>query len=244
MKKLITKILSAGMICSSLFTANFSAYAEDKAAVSEKSDLAIARASLYFPTLQSSIKGCFINGDGTYDVTFDAKDYASELDRTSVSLYIDPLTPFYLGGKGNVKLTIEEVWLDGIKYEGELAGKPVNGWKTHQPTDYCVITSLCDLKYTDSKGFDFKNTVRIVFNISGLTLPKLENGRYRGDVNGDNKIDAVDASLVLKHYADTSVGNSSSLNSEQAAAADINNDGLTDSNDASSILSYYSQTST
>ena len=244
MKKLITRILAAGIACSSLFTANFNAYAEDKTAVSEKSDLAIARASLYFPTLQSSVKGCFINGDGTYDVTFDAKDYASELERTSVSLYINPITPFYLGGKDNVKLTIEEVWLDGVKYEGELAGKPVNGYRTHQPKDYCVVTSLCDLKYTDSKGFDFENTVRIVFSLSGLTLPKLESGRYRGDVNGDNKIDAVDSSLVLKHYADTSVGSSSSLNSEQAAAADINNDGKADSNDASSILSYYSISST
>lgn len=244
MKKIITRILAAGMIFSSAFTANFNAYAEDKAAVSEKSDIAIARSVLYFPTLQSSVKGCFINGDGRYDVTFDAKDYASELDRTSLSLYIDTLSPFYLGGKDNVKLEIEEVWLDGVKYEGELAGKPVNGWKTHQPTDYCVVTSLCDLKYTDSKGFDFKNTVRVVFKLSGLTLPKLESGRYRGDVNGDNKIDAVDASLVLKHYADTSVNSSSSLNDDQAAAADINNDGKTDSNDASSILKYYAATST
>lgn len=60
-----------------------------------------------------------------------------------------------------------------------------------------------------------------------------------GDVNFDLKVDARDASLVLKDYADTASGLDSSLSKYQQKAAAINDDDVIDARDASSLLRYY-----
>ena len=65
-----------------------------------------------------------------------------------------------------------------------------------------------------------------------------------GDVNGDDYIDAADASKVLSAYSKTSSGLSSGLSTKQTIAADVNMDGIIDAVDASSILSYYAYIST
>ncbi len=64
-----------------------------------------------------------------------------------------------------------------------------------------------------------------------------------GDVNGDGKIDAMDASITLYNYALASTGHDYELNSEQLTAADANNDGKVDAVDASAILTYYAYSS-
>ena len=64
-----------------------------------------------------------------------------------------------------------------------------------------------------------------------------------GDINGNGKIDAVDASSILKYYADTSAGRSGSFSKNQQAAADVNKNGKIDAVDASCILSYYAESS-
>jgi hypothetical protein len=66
----------------------------------------------------------------------------------------------------------------------------------------------------------------------------------KGDVNGDTRIDAADASLVLVEYANLATGGALSLTDEQADAADYNNDGMIDAKDASEILAYYAYLST
>ena len=73
-------------------------------------------------------------------------------------------------------------------------------------------------------------------------IPKLNV--LKGDVNGDTRIDAADASLVLVEYANLATGGALSLTDEQAEAADYNNDGLIDAKDASEILAYYAYLST
>jgi len=65
-----------------------------------------------------------------------------------------------------------------------------------------------------------------------------------GDANGDGRIDAVDASVILAHYARISTGNRALLSREQQFAADVNHDGIIDAVDASCILSYYAYLST
>lgn len=63
----------------------------------------------------------------------------------------------------------------------------------------------------------------------------------KGDVNGDGRVDSVDASAVLAEYALISSGKKGSFTAEQAAAADWNGDGNTDSVDASAILAEYAR---
>lgn len=79
-----------------------------------------------------------------------------------------------------------------------------------------------------------KNTKKVVFYQSP-TIP--------GDVNGDKKVDGIDASAILTAYAKESVGKESGLSDAQRKIADINGDGNMDGNDASLLLSYYAYTS-
>lgn len=65
-----------------------------------------------------------------------------------------------------------------------------------------------------------------------------------GDVNGDGKINAVDASSVLSYYADVSTNQEGEFDEDQKVAADVNHNGKIDAVDASCILSYYAYLST
>ena len=57
-----------------------------------------------------------------------------------------------------------------------------------------------------------------------------------GDVNGDGVVDTVDASLILKEYANISSGGEPTLD---PAVADVNKDGAVDSVDHSYVMDYY-----
>ncbi len=65
-----------------------------------------------------------------------------------------------------------------------------------------------------------------------------------GDVNGDGKTDATDATAILVEYALASTEKPTEFNSAQKRAGDIDNDGKIDSTDASRVLEYYSYLST
>ena len=65
-----------------------------------------------------------------------------------------------------------------------------------------------------------------------------------GDLTGDGKIDANDATLVLVNYSLLSTGEPIQLTEEQQNAADVNGDGKIDASDATMILQYYSYLST
>ena len=65
-----------------------------------------------------------------------------------------------------------------------------------------------------------------------------------GDINGDDKIDAKDASAILVEYSKMSTGGDSDMSDAQKAAADVNGDDKVDAKDASAILAYYALVST
>lgn len=65
-----------------------------------------------------------------------------------------------------------------------------------------------------------------------------------GDVNLDGKVDASDATDILKAYSDLSTGGNSGLNSTQKKAAEVIADGKLDASDATKVLQYYSYLST
>lgn len=68
-------------------------------------------------------------------------------------------------------------------------------------------------------------------------------GENKGDLNDDGFVDAVDASLVLMHYADLSTNGSGTISTDKTFSADYNDDGIIDSVDATSILIYYTEMS-
>lgn len=63
-----------------------------------------------------------------------------------------------------------------------------------------------------------------------------------GDVDGNNVIDAIDASYVLSEYAKKATSQPSDFTEVQELAADVNGDSVVDAVDASFILSYYAYT--
>jgi hypothetical protein len=60
-----------------------------------------------------------------------------------------------------------------------------------------------------------------------------------GDVNFDGNVNAVDASMVLAYYAETSSGKEGSFSPEQISAADMDGNDRINAVDASDILAYY-----
>lgn len=76
------------------------------------------------------------------------------------------------------------------------------------------------------------------------TSPITQTDYDLGDVNGDGKINAVDASGVLAYYAYVSTNQDGGFTEEQKLAADVDFDGKINAVDASNILAYYAYVST
>ena len=55
-----------------------------------------------------------------------------------------------------------------------------------------------------------------------------------GDVSGDGKIDAGDATNILAYV----IGKSSSIDEDNKAIGDVNDDGNVDAGDATNVLAY------
>ena len=78
------------------------------------------------------------------------------------------------------------------------------------------------------------------FPLVALDIYKSAAGNMiTGDVNFDEKVDARDASLVLKNYAVISGKEATILSNLQNSMADVNSDDSRDAKDASAILRYY-----
>lgn len=73
------------------------------------------------------------------------------------------------------------------------------------------------------------------------TTPLLVNvsDRLLGDVDGNGKVNAGDATAMLQAYANVSTGKGIGLSPAEAAAADVDGNGKINSVDASHALSYY-----
>jgi len=76
------------------------------------------------------------------------------------------------------------------------------------------------------------------------TSPATQIDYNLGDVDGDGRINAVDASSVLAYYARISTNKEGGYTGEQKLAADADSDGRINAVDASNILAYYAYVST
>lgn len=81
------------------------------------------------------------------------------------------------------------------------------------------------------------------YNIS-KTAYNPDKAYRKGDVNGDGKTDAADATLILQTYSALSTGKSLSFSANQAASADVDGDSVISSSDATYVLMYYSYLAT
>ena len=106
-------------------------------------------------------------------------------------------------------------------------------FKTEQP-------DVANIAYRPSDG-SIRDIRPSGENAPSLTLAVTD--RALGDVNADNKIDAMDASSVLTDYTLRSANKDGILSKEGLIAADVNGNRKVDAMDASTILSYYAYSS-
>ena len=115
--------------------------------------------------------------------------------------------------------------------------------KKNECTNYSFTDSYELNRYKNVFLFSL-NKENALDNAVTVIVNRGEDSGFRlGDANGNGLVDAVDASDVLCHYAQTSVGNNGTLDKAMIKYADYNNDSIVDSRDASEILRYYANES-
>ncbi|MBR5684375.1 MAG: hypothetical protein IKW96_14060 [Ruminococcus sp.] len=87
------------------------------------------------------------------------------------------------------------------------------------------------------------STTSVVTSITSSTTTPVAKDIISGDVNNDGRIDAIDASTILAHYALISTNKKGILTEAQIKSADINNDGVVNAVDASTVLAIYAANS-
>ncbi|MBP7186424.1 MAG: leucine-rich repeat protein [Ruminococcus sp.] len=116
-----------------------------------------------------------------------------------------------------------EIYVGGPKFEGRAQS---------------LFTNFND----DSKG---EAMTKHIFSVpaKGAIEVVADPAVFLGDVDGNGKIDGIDASVIITEYARLSVGDERRLSGRQFRAADVNCDGIISAVDASTVLSYYAYTS-
>ena len=242
MKK--TKVLSTvlSLMLGITSVVSFTAAAETK--VDNPQGTAIGSVYLEFNSGEIvDLKGDDISKNGKYDITWNVSDIEGFHEAVSVKLFFKYIEPFDFGENGKVELNVDEIWLDGKEYENQMSGKAIYGHGTDGFHNGNVLNMVYFIKNSTNKTFKADETVRVVFTLSGLSEPVTESGDIYGDVNDDNLINAVDASLVLAHYANTSTSKEGIFDADKSLAADINKDNMINAVDASAILAYYANIS-
>lgn len=87
------------------------------------------------------------------------------------------------------------------------------------------------------------SAIFVLTSISAM-FTSAEETFHHGDVNGDNLVDAVDASLILSNYAAASTNAPLLFDEVQLELADTNGDGQVDASDSSMVLGYYAYIAT
>lgn len=87
------------------------------------------------------------------------------------------------------------------------------------------------------------SALSVLICISAM-MASAEETFHHGDVNGDNVVDAVDASLILNNYAAASTSQSLLLDETQIELADTNGDGQVNALDSTMVLGYYGYVAT
>lgn len=125
---------------------------------------------------------------------------------------------------------------------GAFAGAGNTDFIVHNP-DTPFVDTTAGIAYTAAH----KPYTGTIYAAKGSLAERYaKNNNYKfvdfviGDVDGNNRVDAIDASKILRIYC----GSETNVTKKQMIAADVNQDGYVDSIDASRVLAYYAAIST
>ncbi len=187
-----------------------------------------------------------IDGDAQYEVTWTVE--ASETGSSwFVILVIEPsgdVENFTTDTIENLTVTLDAVYVDGVEIE-DLSGAVVNTAYYEGGAGVTRIFLHDDWAGTKANCISdgtIEESITVVFTVSGTGYAGNSNiggDVVLGDVNGDGKIDAGDASQVLVYAAEVgSGGDASGYTDDFLTAANFNGDDTIDASDASAILAY------
>lgn len=218
--------------------------------VAEEMTATTSTGSAYFPMLRSG----FINvGSGpstgttapvkttttttsttTFSSTTTTTTTASP-DKAFVILEQPESSQLYAGNSVNLNYS----YSDSSAFSGNIWFESDN-WSIAGVSDNKILninsagTAVITINAMRSDGSVAKASITIT--VSDKSVPQ----EYTlGNVNDDNVIDAVDATLVLREYTVIISGGTSIFNEKQKLAADVNKDSVVDGIDATLILRYY-----
>lgn len=146
----------------------------------------------------------------------------------------------YYSEKGDISLDGLEVT---ITAERQLPEQDEDGnFKTN--TEVVNIESTCTASpATCGEAFaDSDNAVIEVYPVNSnrpITSYNVSLCRDLGDANSDSRVDACDASAILKIYSDISTGVLTDVSDELKKICDVDRNGMIDAADASLVLQYY-----
>ena len=116
--------------------------------------------------------------------------------------------------------------------------------KTTTTSSTTTTTTTTNDKTTTTSSDTTTTVTDINETTTTTTSPATQIDYNLGDVDGDGRINAVDASSVLAYYARISTNKEGGYTEEQKLAADVDSDGRINAVDASNILAYYAYVST
>ncbi|WP_295214305.1 hypothetical protein [Ruminococcus sp.] len=163
-KKILSIALSSALAVSTMGVGIVSA--EDT-----EQTTAIGTASLQIG--QENLAGDAVYGNGQYDMTWEIPSDVNVQEAQTIRLKIEHTDYNLFGYDGDVNLSIDEVWLDGVKAEG-VSGQVYNGvvldyYPTHGKL--CVWGMFCTFRgegYNDITT-EVHESIRIVFTLSNVT---------------------------------------------------------------------------
>lgn len=198
-----------------------------------------------------------INGNAKYEATWDITGDGTDSIQFLILQIKGIDNEFCSYSYPDLGVTIDEIYIDNIPYTfTDNADAYTLAWSEGSNHVRVFLTDTWSINGSGNLGIaapanGITTQVKVVFTVSGLYNDGTSNvtevvtpSNALGDINGDDTIDARDASSALTEYAATSTGADSTLNSVMAEAADVNKDGSIDARDASFILSYYAYTAT
>lgn len=202
------------------------------------------------------------NIDADLKITFDGKDIAGDYYKGTYSSSKSSSYVFDIEGVNVDYKDSEHTYFDERKYNLELSVKDTE--LNLSSGKYTYEFALSDAEYNPGSWTDYNYVIRTepknndkdydaqtttkkengVTTVETVLTFYLSNSYTLGDVDEDGTIDAMDASVVLMHYANIATQKPGILTETQKKAADVNADGAIDALDASSILMYYADVAT
>lgn len=182
------------------------------------------------------------SGKGTLKIYMDNEEYeiielTSDMENvektidTSSSEYIY----FYIKQSNTSSYAIADVEI--------VSGKKTDAATTTTASEKETVTSTTTAKNQTATNTTTSTSKDESENTTTTTVPTEEGDDILlGDITGDGKINALDATNVLTYYAMLSTKNEADITEAQKKAGDVDKNGVLNAVDASYILSYYAFT--